>query len=211
MNYTEEHFKNCPFNPFEENLFKKYHRITEIVPAQVELEEFDEDEVIKKALNIDDEMVCRYVIALYDPKSPLPKSESNLLRRKEIAAEIAGFDLVDDKEQVEELISCRYPKAVFMIHNYLRTFSKSMEWSLITSLEESFWEYTTRLKQPVTVGKADKDLIAAVTAKTQLANDAKEILDMYRNEIAKFYQDDKDLIDSASKRRGFTPEKMAKK
>lgn len=168
MTYKKIHFNNCRFNPFDE--------------IEIGIEE----------------KLAKYIVCLYDPKSPLIRGEQNLVKRRSIAAEIAGATF----EHTDETF-------VAGVQKYLQEYAKSMEWALLVSLEIAYWEYILRLQQPIKDEK-DTDSMRATAAKTSLAKDAKLILDMYKTETSIFYNDDADLVESIGKIRRFTPESIGK-
>lgn len=203
MNYTQDQFKNCQFDPFEWKVFEKYPRLHDLIPKAKKGEESVVD-------LLPPDQVLRYIIALYDPKSPLIKGEQNLLRRKEVAAEVAGFDIVGQLEELTALYECRNGAVVVFIQNYLRIHAKSMEWAMIQSFEQAFWEYQARLMQPIEKDAKDKDLMSAVGMKTKLSEDIKGLYENYQTAISKFYGEDKELIERSGKIRSFTPEQVGK-
>ncbi len=203
MTYTQDHFKNCQFNPFDERLFYTHPKLSQIVPKKIP----DEDSVLDRLPHY---KVCRYIIALYDTKSPLIKGEQNLIRRKEIAAEIAGFDIDKQTDDLQILYECRDVRFAQFIQNYLKDFAKSMEWAMIHSFEQAFWEYQARLMQPIEKDGKDRDIIAAISMKTKLSEDIGDMYDKYQAALDKFYGEDKEIIEQAGKIRSFTPEQIHK-
>lgn len=206
MTYNDSHFKNCPFSPFDEKLFKHHPHLIGLVP-DLSVPEGEQESVLNK---VHPENVLRYIIALYDPKSPLIKGEQSLNRRKEVAAEIAGIDQEKQIGEAMVIYECRDEKLVMFIQNYLRYYAKSMEWAMIQSFEQTFWEYQARLMQPIERGDKDKDLISALNMKTKLSEDMPALYDKYQLALEKFYGEDRVLIDESSKITRFTPESIAK-
>lgn len=204
MTYTETHFKNCPFSPFDEKLFKRHPSLVALVPPDGE----EGQEGVMATVS--PENVLRYIIALYDPKSPLLKGEQNLNRRKDVAADIAGIDKEKYIKEVMFMYECRDDRFVLYVQNYLRYYAKSMEWAMIQSFEQAFWEYQSRLMQPIERGDKDKDLISAVQLKTKLSDDIQSLYDKYQAALEKFYGEDKELIVASAQITRFTPESVAK-
>lgn len=149
------------------------------------------------------EGVLAYIICLYDPASPLIKGEQNFVVRQEKAAEIAKL------EDVTGLFDYTREGFVEQVQGYLVDYAKSMEWALLRSLEETFWEYMNRLRQPVDEDK-DTDSMRATLTKTKMSEDAKQILDMYRSELSRFYNNDEKIIEMTGKIKRFRPEDVAK-
>ena len=209
MNYSSDTFKNCQFNPHEIYPFEVYPRLKDIVVIDDHrADDENEDETDNHVLVPLDKLV-RYIVALYDPKSPLIKGESNLIRRKEVAASIAGFNMEKDEAMLEIIYDCKYEHIVTMIQNFLKDFVKSMEWAMLVSFESAFWEFQSRLMQPIERGEKDKDLVSAVQSKTKLATDIQELYHKYEAAKDAFYGNDTILIKAASKIRRFTPEGVA--
>jgi len=204
MNYTSDTFKNCAFNPYEVFPFKAYPQLKKMVVKDLYNQE-DDDVRVK----MPEDKLVRYIIALYDPKSPLIKGEQNLVRRKEIAAEIAGFDMEKDDAALAVLYEYKYDHIVLTVQNFLKDFVRTMEWAMLVSLEQTFWEFQTRLMKPLEADK-DKDLMKAMETKTQLSEDIQNIYDKYKTALSKFYGDEEVLIEAATKIRRFTPEGVAK-
>lgn len=205
MSYSSEMFKNCSFSPFEEYPLKVYPNLKKMVVK--DKYDPDEDEL---HVSLPENKVIRYILALYDPKSPLIKGEQNLMRRKEIAAEIAGFDMEKDDVMLAILFEYKYDHVVEMVQNFLKDFVKSMDWALLVSLEQTFWEFQGRLMQPIDRADKDKDLMSAVQTKTKMATDIADIQEKYKTALSKFYGDEEVLIEATTKIRRFTPEGVAK-
>lgn len=197
VNYQKEQFNRTLFNPLEKNLLKTYPRLLGLFPNE------DERPIEER------EKLLRYVIALYDPASPLQKEYPELLVRKEMAALLAGFDLAKDEARLVELYSCLDDSVVELIIAYLKIV-RNRTWSMIVSIEQTVWEYNLRLLSPISKGdKGDKDLVAAVNMKSKMAEDLgvmNERLDEY---LKKFYGDDEDLITNAKKVERITAESVA--
>lgn len=209
MSYTAESFKNCYFNPFHIELFETYPRLRSIVVEDDHVAADEMEGETDNHIRVPAEKLVRYIIALYDPKSPLIKGESNLLRRKELAASIAGFDVDKEEDLLEIVYDCKYEHVVLMIQNFLRDFVKSMEWAMLVSYESAFWEFQSRLMQPIDRGDKDKDLIKAISDKTKLSKDLKELQEMFEAAKDKFYGNDDVLIKAANKISRYTPEGVA--
>jgi hypothetical protein len=192
MTYTPDLFKNCLFNPFEVKPFVEYPALKKIV-VKDEVEEAGH-------LFIPADKIVRYIIALYDPKSPLIRGEQNLLRRKEIAAEIAGFDTENDEAALEILYNHKYDCVVEMIHNFLKNVVKSMEYAMLVGYESSFWEGQKELLSPNKKG-SDKGKTAA---------DIKIFFELFQDSLKKFYGEEEVLIENSARIRRFTPETVAK-
>jgi hypothetical protein len=169
---------------------------------------------LKKILGDADDRMMRYVILMYDSSSPLRQHYPELGKRKEFAASIAGYDMIKDDvislfefkvkvgeeyEPNEELLS--------MIIKYLK-YQNNWVWSMIVSNEQAFYEYNKRVMMPVE-GNKDKDILQAITIKTQIMN-AQD--DIYQR-LQKYYRDlsggDVNLEDAIKTRKRLRPEEIA--
>lgn len=201
MNYTEKDFANCLFNPLKKDLFKTYPRLTEMIKP---FEEEATDRMIE-----DHEMKVRYILALYDPRSPLLKTFPDWLPRKTEASKIAGFDLSKHKKLLEEMYKCEDEFILFAIHVFLRKFVNDRLWGKIVANEETFWEYQSRLMTPISKAEKDKDDMSAIIVKTKLSGDLDVIgsrVDAYKKE---FYVGDEALEEAVEKSFRFSPESIA--
>ena len=192
MTYTPDLFKNCLFNPFEVAPFIEYPALKKIV-VKDEVEEAGH-------LFIPSDKIVRYIIALYDPKSPLIRGEQNLLRRKEIAAEIAGFDTENDEAALDILYNHRYDCIVEMIHNFLKNVVKSMEYAMLVGYEAAFWDAQKELMSPSKKG----------SDKGKTATDIRIFNDQFQDSLKRFYGEEDVLIENSARIRRFTPETVAK-
>ncbi|MEJ7827162.1 MAG: hypothetical protein WKF91_03175 [Segetibacter sp.] len=201
MNYTEKDFAGCLFNPLRKDIFKAYPRLTELIKP------FDE-EVDDKSF-ADHEKRIRYIIALYDPKSPLGKDYPEWTRRKQEAALLAGFNLTKDSALLTDIFTCMDEFVLYGIHVFLRQFVKDRLWGKIVANEETFWEYQLRLMTPIAKMKKDKDEMTAIVVKTKLSDDLDTIgsrVDSYKKE---FYCGDEILEQVSEQPVRLTPEKIA--
>jgi len=171
-----------------------------------------------------DDKAIRYIILMYDQKSPLRSSHPGPDSRRMAAAMAAGYD-TSDEDLMEQLatftqkevregksgsgvgVSVPWTEMLDMVSNYLR-FRSSRLWTLIVSNEQSFYEYQRKVMTEVTM-EVDKDALAAVNVKTKLL----ESMDEMHRRLDKYYSDltggDKSLEDSLIKKRASTPESQA--
>ncbi len=162
---------------------------TDLVHKFKELQDYKEFSMYPHA---DRNNVIRYVIYLYDRNSDLVKEYSVLQRRKEAAAELAGFKRNDKdgkfKEEVYSMMSLtRDEKGDSPINDMIFCFLKmqdEMLWSLIVINENMFEEYMKLLMDPV-FGKDSKNMLEAANLKTKLKGEVKEI----RSDLAAFYSE----------------------
>lgn len=191
MGYKEKDFKHCSFNPLVNgSMIDNYPRIAEIVePEWVTSPELDS--------------LIRYIILVYDPKSPMVKNEKDLNYRKGVAAEMAGFNMEDERDLVNSIFDCTHEYFVDLIIKFLIRFAKSKEFAAIIVVENCFWESAKELMKPIT-GDNSKQVLEAVQKKSAI----KAELDIDIGRLEKYYKsffgEDLDLETKAKTK--FTPE-----
>jgi hypothetical protein len=198
MSYGKQHFDKCFFNPLEKDLLKAYPRLRELIP-----EEKNEND----KLAYDDDRLLRYILALYDPKSPVVKDNPDFTQRKIEAAIVAGYNLQKDDEKLEIIYSCDSDYMVAIIVNFLRNVVRSRLWASIQADEQVFWEFIARLHKPISE-ESDKDDINAGEKKIKLSQGKEVISTQIDANLSKFLGDDEDLKKKV-KKQDFSPEAMA--
>jgi hypothetical protein len=195
MNYTKQSFDRCFFNPLEKDLFKSYPKLKELEPPEIA-----EDDPLAS----EGEQLFKYVIALYDPKSPLIKDNPDLNQRKIAAAEIAGYS---DNGKLDIIFSCGSDYLVALIVGYLRNVVQSRLWASIQADEQVFWEFVARLHKPI-AEESDKDGVSAIEKKIKLSQGRETISSQIEVNWNKFFSDDEDLKKKVRKH-DYSPEAMA--
>ena len=214
--YNRQSFTHLAFNPMNEALLDEAAHLEGLFPKfpveKIE-EKDDEDEdapatVIKPQMDFKGKksMILRYVIACYDPMSPLVNNHKALPARQKAAAKVAGFqdddpDLVylfelTDKEQfIPELIL-----------NYLREYAQPISYATMVANEALYWEYFRRVIRFDV--DADDNLV-----KAKMAEELSILQTRVEAARTKFFGDDEKLkaAAAATKRVRFTPENMARK
>lgn len=127
------------------------------------LEEFPElsryPEFSLKLENIDHNKVMRYVIYVYDRKSPL-LSEKNLTKRKMLACKLAGFELTKEDKYpatVEAMILGSNTFINRIICRYCRN-QRDLMYSLMVAGMESFFDNVMKLSAPMGGDDSMKEL-----------------------------------------------------
>lgn len=186
--YTKQDYQKCIFNPMVKDLLKEY-----------ELSEWADVISHEKANEI-----AKYIVAIYDPSSPLIKNFPDTNKRKDWAAD---FFKVDDVDGLKDFSVEKFAMAT---HWFLRNFIRSMDWAIIQANTETFWEYQLRLMKPIGADEntREKELISAIQVKSKLAEDLSIIAERITKHTKAFYGDDVDLIDTAKKLK-FTSEGLA--
>ncbi len=175
----------------------------DIVDKLKELQQYEE---FARYPSKDRNFVIRYVAYAYDPESPFVKnSTSELSKRKEVAADQAGFERNAKTgkfaESVYEMMDFKNEDVNKMIFCYLRILN-NYTWVQITTDEQLFWEYTKLLNDPLK-NDDEKKLMETANIKGKLReerNKIKQDLDKYYKE---FYGDNTDLQEKVKR---FTPE-----
>lgn len=162
--YKELEFSKCLFNPFVDDVFKSYPQLGKI-------------KAIDKKI---DNKLMKYIICVYDYRSPIVIHNRELKIRKQVAAEFAGYNVLE--EDLKYLFNIEEEYVLKAIDTFLKSFIHSRTWYMICCNENIFWEYGQRMLKPVGVmeeegGKklSEKDLIAAMQAKTKLSEDMSAI------------------------------------
>ncbi len=165
---------------------------------------------LKDIVGSGDDKMLRYVLLMYDVNSPLRQNYPELGKRKQFAASMAGYDLA--KDDVTALFDFKineepYEELLDMIINYLK-YQNNWVWAMIVSNEQAFFEYNRRVMMPVE-GNRDKDILQAISIKTQIMNSQDEIY----QRLLKYYRDlsggDASLEESITTRKRLRPESIA--
>ena len=191
--YTKKNFEHCLFNPLaEQRLMEKYPALCEIIHP-----EWNDDPYLDNIL--------RYIIMVYDPKSPLVFNERDLNHRKNNAAELSRLPQ-EEETILENIFNCTYSFFGELVVRYLMRFAKSKEWAAICAFEASFWESIRMVMEPIS-GKDSRQELDAVqkksAIKSEIDQDIKRLDAYYRS----FFSEDEFLEKVAKKR--ITPEKIA--
>jgi hypothetical protein len=192
--YSQESFKNCLFNPFAKDLTGKYPALKDLLPQGEH-----------------GEKVLKYILFLYDPKSPFIRDIRNIKTRKQEAAKLAGFDLQKDSDFLDSVYSFKNKEAAAKAIKFLKEFIHDRTWSMIVSHEQTFYEYNERLMKPVEDDKdttKEKDVMATIVLKSKLVQDLKEIHTILKEYYKEIFEDD-DLREQVINNR-ISPETMAR-
>jgi hypothetical protein len=159
--------------------------------------------------------VIRYVVMMYDVKSPLRDTYPDLQLRKEAALDLAGFDKNakgDYKdEKVHLIMDMKDEEVNALIFEYLKL-QNSRTWMMIVSTEEMFLEYQKLIMEPIKKkdGEKEKDILAAADIKKKL----REECNAMDSDLERFYKklsgDDLQVEEVIVKKKRSTPESIAK-
>lgn len=188
------------------------------IPDLIQIKEF---EAAKSNPNCD--KFIRYIILMYDKNSPLAKKFTDLQKRKENAATMAGFDLikdniapaptVDDDGEIHEIPSLLQTLFDFldsatsdMVIGFLR-YQNDLLFSMLVSNEQTFYEYQKALLSEVMMIRNDKDKITALAVKSKIMDDSDIIALRIEKYYKQLYVDDKAI--AYVKKRASSPESNA--
>jgi hypothetical protein len=159
---------------------------------------------VDKIVRPDKTKLIRYVMAMYDQRSPLIKSITDINQRKREAAIVSGYDLSDAK--LKAIFDFTDEDLVNLVLEFLKD-QNSFYWSMIVSNEQAFLEYQKALLSEVSLEK-DKDKLQSLQIKGKLMEECHKIAERVEGYYAKIFGD-KEVSDKAKEKNRFTPEMMA--
>lgn len=180
--FSDDEFKVLPINPFDKN--------------------FVDNPMVKQIfgkLNPFEEKVAKYIILLYESKSPLRQKITNLSERKKECAELVGL------KQVDQIFDLSYPNIITHISSYMRH-QQSKVWSVLVANEEVLWQYQSELLTPITTFKTDKDKLQALDMKSRLMVECDAIIKRIDSYEEKLFGDN---LDKKEEIIAMTPESIA--
>lgn len=162
---------------------------------------------MKRLKNYD--QAVKFFCYAYDVGSPLVKKIKNVMDRRHMAAELAGFNLEDpqDFKRAEQYILLTSPLFVTIVQQMLAEM-KHLEYTLLVTQESFFMELAGKVLDPIKNVKDDKALIDATSVKDKLSESMKKALDRI-NALRKEIYVDNDLIDKIKESERYSPEDLA--
>ena len=139
----------------------------------------------------DKQKVIRYIILMYDPKSPYITLFQDVEIRKRECAIAAGYDPVANATEdleTKALYEFVDQDFVLMVVEFIQRINNRI-WSMIVSNEQVFYEAHQTLLQQVENTKGDKDKIQAVELKSKLVDLCDKTNDRLETYYRKFYGD----------------------
>lgn len=190
MTYKQADFKNCQFNPLvDQPMLDVYPKLSEIVDSEWHDEFLDS--------------ILRYMIMVYDPKSPLISYERDLNYRKDTAILLAK---IENEDLAAAIINSTHTYSPALFIKYLMRFARSKEWAAICAFESSFWESIKEVIEPIS-GKNSREKLDSVQKKAaikeEIEKDIRRLDQLYRT----FFGEDEELQIKAKRR--LTPEMIA--
>lgn len=188
--YKYSDFLHCQFNPLAENpILRAYPKLSEIIDPEWQDECLDS--------------ILRYMLMVYDPKSPLVNNERDLNYRKGIAIELAE---ISDELMAESIINSTHKYSPALIIKYLMRFARSKEWAAICAFESAYWESIKEVIEPIS-GKNSREKLDSVQKKAvikqEIIEDIKRLDALYRT----FFGEDDELLNKNKRR--LSPEMIA--
>jgi hypothetical protein len=155
----------------------------------------------------DIDKLIRYVMVLYDKRSPLIKQFSNLQLRKTEAAIVSGYNIEKDAGIIEKLFDFTDKQLQVLAIEFLKD-QNDMYWSMIVSNEQTFYEYQKALLSEVTLFTTERDKLSALQIKAKLMDDCDTIAERVDTYYHRVFGEG-DVNTKAKQKRSFTPENIA--
>jgi hypothetical protein len=165
---------------------------------------------VERIVRPDKDRLIKYAMSLYDRRSPLIKSFTDISVRKKEAAIAAGYNLDKDSEIIEALYDLSDEDLQMLVIAFLKD-QNIRYWTLIVSNEQAFYELNKALLSEVQLGdKGEKDMLQALQIKGKIMDECDKIAERLESYYSKVFGDD-DLSNKARQMKKFTPESMAKR
>lgn len=189
----ETDYRNCSPNldeiPSWKNYPDKKHEIIE-----------DGKIVVKRNKKSDFNSIIRYILFVYDKKSPFHKKFNNISAKKQNAINFSGIN--------ESLL--KHDEVIEMIIDFL-LYQNDKLWSVICTNENLFTEYMTVLNTKLENFNSDKDIVETLTKKEKVRGFFEKLCSDLDVQYDTFYNGDKDLQEDTQKKRRLTPETVSRK
>ncbi len=209
-----KHTQLCSIDPFSED-FEKKESTRELCGLALSVwsswmvKDGDEEkplpELITKYGHTDETVfdLLRWIILVYDPRSPLVKDYPDLTTRKNHALIELG---IDAKEDDWDWLTTNKDKGVTsMITAYMRNYCKSRLWAMIIANSEAFWEFFATMIERNQEGADDMN---GVNAKMKTSDGMTVLLERIDKQMNEFYGEEKGVM-SEDDEKYRTVEKMA--
>lgn len=155
----------------------------------------------------DKDNLIRYVMAMYDQRSPVIRVFTDLAMRKKESAIVSGYDLDKDQAILTGLFDMTDTDLQELTMAFLKE-ENIFEWSMIVSNEQVFYELQKALITEVVAESKDK------LQSLQLKGKIMDECDTIAERVARYYQKvfgDEELANKAKQTKKFTPESQAKR
>ena len=141
------------------------------------------------------EKMIKYIIYMYDIKSPMRQLFADVDERKKESAGLAGYDLDKDSVRLERIFNFDDRDISQMVTSFLK-YQNNKSWAILQSNEEVLWQYHQELLKPITNFKQDKEKLQALDIKSKLMNECDAIIKRIESYEEKIYGQDKKLMQS---------------
>jgi hypothetical protein len=176
-------------------------------------------------IGISDEKMIKYILLMYDEKSPMRNAYPDLDKRKDFCADLAGYDskihaevikdlksmtkdekipVGDDEDEKFKTVTVIWDDFVDAVLSFVIN-QNSRLWAMIVTNEQAFYEYQRRVMAEID-GNANKSSLEAINTKTKLLeamDDIDKRLDSYYHKLS---GGDKSVEDAAARKRRTTAE-----
>lgn len=125
--YKESEFNKCLFNPCVVDMFVQYPQLSKIQSISDKI----------------DNKLMKYIVCVYDYRSPIVTNNRELKIRKQLAAEFVGYNI--QKDDLKPIYNIEYDYLLKAIDTFLKLFIHSRTWYMICCNESIFWEYGQRM------------------------------------------------------------------
>jgi hypothetical protein len=151
--------------------------------------------------------LVRYVIYLYDIKTPLRDYYKNITQRREAALTLSGYNNKQlDPSKRMKAIEATTPVVIDTIHSFIK-YQNNRDYSQLILCENSFWDYQQMLTVPID-RTADKK---EIERREMLRKECRSLQDEISNIEYKIFGADKETINlvKEARRMRTRPEHMA--
>lgn len=137
----------------------------------------------------DGDAMFRYLLYMYDQDTPMLKLFPDMVERRRVAYDLSGLHNKNMQKLLVSGTNKGFQRAVF---DYLKA-QKSALWALIMVNESMFYECMENMMQD-TVMEKDKDLLASLKIKGELAEHMEKTQRRLQKYIKEFYNEDAVLV-----------------
>ena len=148
---------------------------------------------LHKHRRVDLEKMIKYIIYMYDIKSPMRQLFADVDERKKESAGLAGYDLDKDSLRIERIFNFDDRDISQMVTSFLK-YQNNKSWDAQSIKEKTM--YHQELLKPITNFKQDKEKLQALDIKSKLMNECDAIIKRIESYEDKIYGQDKKLIQS---------------
>ena len=112
-------------------------------------------QTVKNTKRKDLDLLVKYVVYMYDKKSPMRRYYSDIDQRKTECAILAGYDTDENNTALEKIFNFTDEVAKYLVTEYIKYINDKI-WAVLQGNEEVLWQYNQELLNPITDFKTDK-------------------------------------------------------